>query len=70
MKAFVRKFFDLPYRIKLLITHLGIVLLVVVAITAMITATASRQVLGTSTASLVQLTEQVLINFTNAVQSA
>ena len=70
MKAFVRKFFDLPYRIKLLITHLGIVLLVVVAITAMITMQSSRQVLETSTASLVQLTEQVLINFTNAVQSA
>ena len=56
MKAFLRRFFDLPYRIKLLITHLGIVLLVVVAITAMITMQSSRRVLETSTASLVQLT--------------
>ena len=74
MRRFLRRvyryFFNLPYRLKLLITHLGVVLLVVAAITVMITLQASRQVLETSTAGLHQFTEQVLINFTNSVQNA
>ena len=70
LRRVYRYFFNLPYRLKLLITHLGVVLLVVAAITVMITLQASRQVLETSTAGLHQFTEQVLINFTNSVQNA
>lgn len=70
VKALMKRFFDLPYRTKLLITHMAVVLLVILAITAMITLQASAVLQQTGTDSLVQLTEQVLINFTNAADSA
>lgn len=66
----MKHFNDLPYRLKLLISHLSIVLLIVLIITSLVTYTASQQVLESSTANLYQLTEQVLINYTSGVESA
>lgn len=66
----MKHFNDLPYRLKLLISHLSIVLLIVLVITTMVIYTASHQVLESSTENLYRLTEQVLINYTSGVQSA
>lgn len=66
----MRRFNDLPYRVKLLVSHLSIVLMIVLVITSTVIYSASRQVLESSTANLYQLTEQVLINYTSSVQAA
>ena len=56
----MKRFFDLPYRIKLLITHLGVVLVVVVVITTLVTIGASSQLRESGTTNLFLLTEQLL----------
>lgn len=66
----MKRFFDLPYRLKLLITHLGVVLMVVLVITSMVTIRASSKLRESSETNLFLLTEQLLINFTNGVESA
>ncbi len=66
----MKRFFDLPYRIKLLITHLGVVLVVVAVITTMVTFRANTQLRESGTTNLFLLTEQLLINYTNEVESA
>jgi len=66
----MKRFFDLPYRIKLLITHLSVVLVVVAVITTMVTIRASTHLRESATNNLYLLTEQLLINFDNEVESA
>ena len=57
------------YRKKLLITHLGIVIIVVLAITTLMTLTASQQTVAGNLASLRLLTEQATINFLSKAES-
>lgn len=59
----MKSFRDYSYRKKLMLTYLGMVVSVVVAITTMMTLTASRQAVTSNNASLELLTEQALINF-------
>ncbi|NLV59746.1 MAG: histidine kinase, partial [Clostridiales bacterium] len=59
----MKRFNDLSYRNKLLITNLIIVFAVVLAITTIMTLTASRQTVTSNTASLNLMTEQALLNF-------
>lgn len=66
----MKRFRDLSYRNKLLITHLSTVLLVVLAITTLMTLTASQQAVSSHTASLNLLTEQVLLNFISEADAA
>ena len=58
----MKRFFDLPYRSKLLITYLMIVLLTVALITSLVIMSASSHLQQSSTESLYLLTEQALIN--------
>lgn len=66
----MKRFYDLPYRSKLLITHLGIVLLTVLVIVTMVTIRTSRQAKENGIANLYLLTEQALNNFTVQVEAA
>lgn len=66
----MKRFFDLTYRSKLLITYLIIVLLIVFLITAMVITGASQHLQQSSTESLYLLTEQALINCVGGVQTA
>jgi len=66
----MKRFFDLPYRSKLLITHLVIVLLIVVLVTTLVIMSASQHLQQSSTGSLYLLTEQALINCVSGMQSA
>lgn len=66
----MKRFVDLSYRSKLLITYLTIVLLIVAVITTTIIASTSGQLHSLSTGSLYLLTEQALINYVNGAQSA
>ena len=66
----MKRFFDLPYRLKLLITHLGVVLAVVALITTLVTFRANSQLRESGTTNLFLLTEQLLINYSNEVESA
>jgi len=66
----MKRFFDLTYRSKLLITYLIIVLLIVFLITAMVITGASQHLQQSSTGSLYLLTEQALINCVNGVNTA
>ncbi len=66
----MKRFFDLPYRSKLLITYLVIVLLSVMLVTTLVTMSASQHLRQSSTDSLYLLTEQALINCVGGMQSA
>ena len=66
----MKRFFDLPYRSKLLITYLMIVLLTVALITSLVIMSASSHLQQSSTESLYLLTEQALINCVSGMQSA
>ena len=66
----MKRFFDLPYRSKLLITYLVIVLLIVVLVTTLVIMSASQHLRQSSTGSLYLLTEQALINCASGMQSA
>ncbi len=59
----MKAFRDFSYRRKLLVTYLGIVVSVVVAISGLMTMTASQQATSSNIANLQLLTEQTLINF-------
>ena len=65
----MKSFRNYSYRKKLMVTYLGIVVSVVVAITAMMTLTASQQAVTSNTASLELLTEQALINFISKTEN-
>ncbi len=66
----MKRFFDLPYRSKLLITYLAIVLLTVALVTTLVIMSASSHLKLSSTESLYLLTEQALINCSGGMQSA
>ena len=66
----MKRFVDLSYRSKLLITYLTIALLIVAVITTTIIASTSGQLHSLSTGSLYLLTEQALINYVNGAESA
>lgn len=59
----MKRFSDLSYRNKLLLTNLSIVIVVVLAITATMNLTVSQQMVVNNTLSLNLMTEQALINF-------
>ena len=59
----MKAFRDYSYRRKLLVTYLGIVVSVVLAISGLMTMTASQQATSSNVANLQLLTEQTLINF-------
>ncbi len=59
----MKAFRDYSYRRKLLVTYLGIVVSVVLAISGLMTMTASQQAASSNIASLQLLTEQTLVNF-------
>lgn len=66
----MKRFFDLTYRNKLLITYLLLVLLIVVLVTTLVTLSASQHLLSSSMSSLSLLTEQALINYVGGIEGA
>ena len=66
----MKRFFDLTYRSKLLITYLIIVFVIVSLVTTLVIMGASQHLRQSSTGSLYLLTEQALINCVNGVHSA
>lgn len=66
----MKRFHDLPYRVKLLMTHLGCVLLTALVIGGVVYASTSSQMGQQGTENLRLLTEQMIFNFTKEVESA